>query len=277
MEDNNDIFLYDIFRTIEPPHGGKFNLIGLKLPSSQDYYFAAKWNELFNRYCSARIFLRKTQEEKWDYWFNPVDNTKTQKAFENIFKAELFETALINYNILVDLSWTMTYVSAEYAMYKFDADGNILNAKDICGMLPLEEAAEMLRKTENGVGTPHAEGNSFNYLKVMRPEFSKAIELIIDFWNKFSNNEIRNLYNFIKHKGKPLYKEIEEMRGGKTMLMRIGKDDYPSDIRDVQKMISLEKSIEDLIDFDNNELFPYIKELLNQLKLAVNPSPMTFI
>ena len=102
-----NLFTNDIFGTIEPPHETKFNLIGTVLPTNQDMYFAAKWNEIFNRYCSARIFLRKTQEDNWDYWFNPIEKPDVQKAMELTFKAELYETALINYNILVDLSWTI--------------------------------------------------------------------------------------------------------------------------------------------------------------------------
>ena len=72
-------------------------------------------------------------------------------------------------------------------------------------------------------------------------------------------------------------KEIEEIRRGKVMKLLIGKDEYPSDIRDVQKIVELEKGIQELIDFDDNKLFPYISRLLTALKVAVNPSPMTFL
>lgn len=273
----NDLFKNDIFTTIQPPHEAKFSLVGTALPTNQDMYFVSKWSELFNRYCSARIFLRKTQETNWDYWFRPRENPDDQKPMELIFKAELYETALLNYNILVDLSWTITYVSAEYVLYSFDKDGNITNAKDVFGMHSIEDAYDLLRKTENGVVTPHAEGNPLHYLKKMRPEFSPAVDLIVGFWSRFSNSEIRGLYNFIKHKGKPLYSEIESLRGGKVMSISIDKRDYPSDIRDVQKIIELENAITELMDFDDNDLFPYISKLIEMLKDAVDPSPMTFV
>ena len=272
-----DFFTGNIFEKLEPPHSVSYKFEGTSLPTNQDIYFVAKWHEIFERYTTARLFVRKALGDNWDYWFNKIDDEKIQKAVEYIFKAELYETALLNYNILVDLTWTWTYVCAEYVLYSFDSDGNVINAKDICGMHPIEDAFELLRKTENGVSTPHAEGNPFNYLKVMRPEFSDAVDTIVEFWKIFSNSSIRNLYNFLKHKGKPLYEEVEKTRGGKVMSILIGSSEYPSDIRDVQKMISVDKGLQELIDFDNNMLFPYIEKLLEQLKLAVETSPMAFL
>lgn len=272
-----DIFTNDIFSKIQPPHSISFKLEGITLPTNQDFYFVAKWHEIFERYTTARLFVRKALEDNWDYWFNKIDNDEVQHAVEYKFKAELYEAALLSYNILVDLTWAWTYVSAEYVLYSFDSEGNVTNAKDVCGMHPIEEAYELLRKTENGVSTPHAEGNPFNYLKAMRPEFTEAVNTIVEFWKVFSNSSIRNLYNFVKHKGKPLYEEVETLRGGKVVSILIGNSEYPSDIRDVQKMISVEKSLQELIDFDNNMLFPYIEKLLSQLKTAVAPSPMAFL
>ena len=110
-----DIFTGDIFEKIEPPHGASFKIVGTALPTNQDIYFVAKWHEIFERYTTARLFVRKALEDNWEYWFNRVDDEKVQHAIENKFKAELYETALLSYNILVDLTWAWTYVSAEYA------------------------------------------------------------------------------------------------------------------------------------------------------------------
>lgn len=272
-----DMFTTDIFLELEPPRSEKYNLIGVKIPTNQDYYFISKWHEIFDRYTVARLFLRKTQEDNWDYWFNPLADADSQKAVEMIFQSNLYETALINYNILVDLSWTITYVSAEYVLYKFDNNNNIVNVQEVYGMSPIEEAYELLRKTENGVTTPHAEGNPFDYLKKTVPAFEEAIDMIIDFWSTFSNSNIRKLYNYIKHKGKPIYSEINKYQGGKIMDLFIGKEQYPSDIRDVQRIISLKESIQELIDFDDNLLFPYMTKLIKSLEQAVEPSPMAYI
>lgn len=66
---------------------------------------------------------------------------------------------LVSFHILVDISWSITYVSAEYALYSFDKDGNVTKVIDVCGMQSIEDAYELLRKSENGVSTPHAQGN----------------------------------------------------------------------------------------------------------------------
>ena len=267
------MFKNEIFGEIEPPDNSGVNLIGAALPKNQDLYFISKWYELIDRYSTARMFLNKTNENNWDYWFNPQNDKEIQKALIAKFKSDLYETALINYNIIVDLSWTITYVSAEYALYSFDKDNNITNADNICGMHPIEESYESLRKIENGVLSPHTKGNQFEYLKKISPEFSDSIDIVVEFWKSFSNSNIRNLYNFIKHKGKPLYKETKKIRKEKIYSILIGKENYPSDIGDVQKIISLEGGINELIEFDNSSLYPYIKKLLEALNKAVNPSP----
>ena len=141
-------------------------------------------------------------------------------------------------------------------------------------MHTIEKSLEMLRKTENGVSTPHAEGNPFQYLKVMRPEFSDAIDLIVDFWKEFSESKIRNTYNYIKHKGTPCYKEIEALRDTRVFQLIMGKESYPTDIRDVRKVLSMDELIDELIRFDDEKLYPYVVELIKRLKIAVDPSPM---
>ncbi len=276
----SDIFKTDIFNSIiSPPQSSNYNLVGTKFPSNQDMYFISKWHEIFDRYCSARIFMREAVKDEWsdwEHWFNLTDNTRTNEFFKLRLIADMYETALINYNILVDLSWTITYVSSEYILYKFDKFGNIVNVNEIYGMLPIEQAYDALRGAENIVTTPTAADNPFKYLKEQLPEFEDSINLIIEFWSKFSNSEIRSIYNYIKHKGKPVYYEINELDPVRFFDIHIGNEQYPSDIRDVQKTLRLSDSINALIEFDDNELFPYLTKLIDALKRAINPSPMVF-
>lgn len=270
-------FQTDIFVGVQPPSSSKYNLVNVKSPTSQDVYFMSKWHELFERYEMARVFLRKTEEENWDYWFNRVDDEVAQKQIELIFKSQMLETALINYNILVDLTWTMTYVSAEYVLYQFDNDGNVINADEIIGMHTIEKSLEMLRKSEKLVSGPDAEGNPFQYLKKMRPEFSEAIDLIFAFWKKFSESKIRTIYNYTKHRGTICYKEIDTLKDTRFLNLIIGKESYPTDIRDVRKVLSMDELIEELRRFDDEKLYPYVVGLIEKLKIAVNPSPMIMI
>lgn len=275
----NDIFSKDIFNSILNPNKSAskaFKLIRTSLPTNQDLFFVSKWHELFDRYSSARLFIREAFKDKWsdwEHWFN-LSGDKSDEIFKIIFKAELYETALINYNILVDLSWTITYTSSEYILYKFDSQGNVINAEEVRGLMPIDEAGEILRKLENNTTTPTADNNPFSYLKNTAPEFDKSVDIIVEFWKSFSRSNIRGLYNYIKHKGKPQYKELYDLSPGRFFSLNIDNKSYPSDIRDVQRIISLKAGLAELVKFDNEQLFPYLEELIIELNNAVNPSPM---
>ena len=259
-------FVNDIYSLL-PSRNVKFSLEGVKLPNNKDLFFRAKQQEIIEQYEAARSFLCETETEDWDHWFT---SEKHHEVFELIFKSHFLEASLMFYNIIVDLSWTLCYVSAEYVLYEKD------KTIDFSGMLPIEEAYKALRKAENLVTNPNSQDNPFVYLKNMCPEFTPAIDLIIEFWQDFADSEIRKLYNFIKHKGKPNFDEIEAHKGGKIMGLKIGSEDYPTDIREVQKKVGLYQTISDLQNFDDNVLFPYIKELLSRLETIIKPSPMIF-
>ena len=47
-----------------------------------------------------------------------------------------------------------------------------------------------------------------------------------------------------------------------------------SDISDVRYSFSLEDAIVQLVDFDDNKLFPYIRKLIDTLEDILEPSPM---
>lgn len=251
-----------------PPRKFKVDLVGMKLPNNKDIFFRAKQQEIIEQYEAARSFLHETDTDDWEHWF--TSDEKHQPIFELIFTSHFFQSALMFYNIVVDLSWTLCYVSAEYVVYEKDQTINF------AGMLPIEDAYKALRKAENIVTNPHSQDNPFEYLKKMCPEFGPAIDLIIDFWKEFSDSNIRGLYNFIKHKGKPNFDEIEAFRQGKIMGMKIGGEEYPTDIREVQRQINLKTAIDELRSFDDTTLFPYIKTLFQLLEDVIKPSPIIF-
>lgn len=249
-----------------------FNLIGASLPTIKDVYFRSKQQEISDQYQAARIFMYQTETEDWDYWFERVPDETAQKFFEWTMKGYFYETALTYYNIVVDLSWTICYLAAEFSLEQRGVRVNF------GGIQPIEKAYELMRKAENLVTNPNAEENPFGYLKIMCPEFSKAIDLIIDFWTYFGHSSIRQRYNFCKHKGKPAYREVEELTGQRLMGFYQENNDgtciqLASDPKDVRISCSLNEVIEELRLFDNEKLFPYISELFSELERALKPSP----
>lgn len=268
MDFKNDIF------TLSPSSKRTFNLVGTKLPNSKDVYFRAKQNEIIDQYAAARIFLNETEIDDWEHWFEKPENDEHYEAFKLIFSSYFYESALTYYNVIVDLSWTICYISAEY----------VCNLKQtpvsFSGVKPIEEAYDLLRQAENNVTNPTSEDNPFQYLKKMCPEYTTAIDLIIDFWKEFSNTEIRKKYNFFKHKGKPAYVEIENFRDSSMIGLYVEQNgqrtEMVSDTQDVKYKISLSDSIEELYKFDEEKLFPYLRSLFEELERLVDPSPMVF-
>ena len=146
--------------------------------------------------------------------------------------------------------------------------------------MQIEDAAKLLRVAERNVTAPTAETNPFGYLKTMCPQYSKAIDMIIDFWNEFSDSNIRNKYNYCKHKGKPLYSELKAIHETSLIGFYIQQGgnqiELPVKATDVQWSFSLKDSISELIAFDDNKLFPYLSMLIAELERVINPSPIVF-
>ena len=268
---NTDLINSD-FAPIKP---GKHSLFGNgALPNNVDVFFKAKWHELFARYESARAFLFQTSDGgNYNSWGIEKLEEREKKYCELMIKSQLYEASLCFYNMVIDLSWTLTYVCAEYVVYD---SGKSESINDI---LPIEKTFDMLRKLERNVVSPTAEESPFRYLKVMNPTFEPAIKIIEDFWLEISTSEIRNNYNFIKHKGAPLYKEINEYVNFPRVFSFVKEVDgkqieCPTDIRDVTKELELDKEVQKLLDFDNDKLFPYIDSLIKELTKIIRPSEM---
>ncbi len=250
-----------------------FNLVGLSLPDSRDVYFRAKQKEILDQYTAARLFMDETETTDWEHWFERVENPSAQEYFELTLRAHFYEVALMYYNIVVDLSWVACYLAAEFSL---KARGERV---DFGGIKPVEEAYDLLRRAENLVTNPNADENPFGYLKRMCPEFSHAIDMIVDFWNQFGDSSIRQRYNFCKHKGKPAYTEIEQLNN--TRLVGFYRENssgervqLASNPIDVRLQISLATAIEGLKQFDNEMLFPYISGLFSELERVIKPSPI---
>lgn len=251
----------------------KIVLAGATVPTNKDIYFKAKQREILAQYQAARIFLSETETTDWAHWFSTSSDERNNLAFKKLYESYFYESALMYYNIIVDLSWTLCYISAEFAISNDGERIEFENCK------PIEEAYQLLRNAENVVVSPTSESNPFAYLKKVCPDYSRAIKIIIDFWNIFNSSHIRKIYNYCKHKGKPAYEEIEKLRGEKlfNLSIRFEESEEPveiaSDVRDVQLVESLVESIAELKEFDDKQLFPYLKALFEELEAVINPSP----
>lgn len=247
-----------------------FNLGGAKLPSTNDLYFRAKQEELVEQYFAARIFMNETDTDDWNHWFNYTNNTMPRL----IYRSHFYETALFYYNAVVDISWVLCYVAVEFAC------SNKGKRVNVSGMKSIEESAELLRSAERNVTSPTAEENPFEYLKMMCPEFVPAIDQIIDFWKFFSSTNVRNRYNFCKHRGRPAYSEIESLVPNRLMRIYVKNKsseeftEIASGIGDVRNEFSLEEAICELKKFDEENLFPYLKKLIETIERILEPSPM---
>ena len=266
-------FTTDIFSLIKPS-SKTFNLVGAKLPTTNDVYFRAKQKDLVEQYSAARIFLHETETTDWNHWFNPVEDPIATEAFRLIYKSHFYETALFYYNTVVDISWTLCYVAIEFAC---SCNGERV---DISGIKPIEEAAELLRSAEGNVTSPTAEENPFGYLKQMCPEFAPVIDYVVEFWLSFAPSNVRQKYNFCKHKGRPSYEEISKLKDGRVMGIYLEDKStgqtvqVASDPQDVNYSFSLEDSILELKDFDDNILFPYVQRLFSMIESILKPSPL---
>lgn len=194
--------------------------------------------------------------------------------YKTQMRADLYEAALLFYNSVVDISWAMCYLATEYLCVK---NGQTVS---IDGISPISVASARARELENLSQTPTARTNPLRYLKQVCPEFEEAIDLVDGFWNTFAETEVRKKYNYCKHKGKPTYQEIEDLNPSRTWEYIVVNgntheiDRMPTAVSDVGYEVSLEESICELRNFDDQVLFPYIEKLITTIEHILQPSEM---
>lgn len=255
IEFKNDIHKWyeeQIKRTVPPPNT-------IIIPSSKELFFEAKMKEIHSQYQSARLFLCQIDNDYWEYWYSPYNDEKKDGIIKTGFNSTFLETAILYYNIVVDLTWVLCYVSAEYTCY---AKNKSISTEDIN---EIQITKESINKLESLVSNPFEESNPLNYLKKQLPEFESAIELVYDFWKEFANSEVRSLYNYIKHKGKPQYSELYKYTAKKFYSFHKKDIEYPTDQNDVKREISLYDTVNLLNHFDDEILFNYCDKLVSLL------------
>ncbi|WP_415967904.1 hypothetical protein [Emergencia timonensis] len=266
-------FQKDVYDLL-PNQNKTIKLEGMMLPTSKDVFFRAKQQEIIERYVSARNFLAISAKDDLDdfsYFFEASDDEDANKYFKYKIKASFYEAALVFYNIIIDLSWTVCYVCAEYALYEKDT------AQKFGGLVSIEDAVKMIRKAEEQVFNPDVKESPYIYLSKASIEYKKALDLVIEFWSNFKESSVRVNYNFIKHRGSPSYVETKNLTPKIFSFYDINKGEttqLPSAADDVRLELDLNKSIKELFDFDNNKLYSYVEELLELLEKSELRSPL---
>lgn len=228
------------------------------LKTSKEIFFETKIEEIRRRYFSARLFLNQIDANICDYWYEPSENKDSNEFAKYSYNSIFLETAIIHYNIVVDLTWVLAYVVAEYAIYAKN------NGKPISELISKIEIYDIIRKLENNVTNPTSEVNPFCYISKQDKKFVKIENYLLKFWEVINNTNIRKLYNFIKHKGTPQYCEFSsEIK--KNYSVYIEGVEFPTSINDIKMEISLYDTVKELNDFDNKILFPYCDELIKIL------------
>lgn len=262
-------------KMLYPNINRKFELVGTPIEITQDFIYLAKLREIIARYESARFMLLQTKPKEWDYWTKLNKTEETKEYCKVIVKSNFYESALIFYNIVVELSWQLTYLSIEN--FLINTNDNIVS--DLSGLKEKDDAVNLIRQLEELCKEPSDQ--LYSYLLKIDPTLDEIIEIIRRFKDKVEFINLKLLYNFTKHRGKFKYKEMfdfEDLRFHTTYSFNSEGDitTLNSSSEDLFKTLNLEEAINELFYFDDEILFPYLKQLIYLLFEWVQPSPFAF-
>lgn len=230
------------------------------IQSSRVIFFESKLYDIFLRYQSARILIRSINNNDNGYWVCEDDYNDIVRYNLN---GNFLENMIINYNIVVDLTWLITCLSIEICIY----EENHNEAFDFNRPNEVIKIKEVMERIEKIVKSPNSEeiASYFSYFNALSRNYLPITNHVTQFWSSFQNSEIRKLYNFIKHRGKPEYTEIYKLTGRGFYNYTENGITVATDISDVRKEISFEEELKKLIKFDEDVLFPYCDKLFKLL------------
>lgn len=249
----------------------KVNIFDNVIPTFQDVAFKEKWHSIYYRYESARAMLILAKEAGYEDLYKLGDlDEKNKKYFEFHRQVDFYESALCFYNFLVDYSWQIAYFAYEYVAY-------VKNSQiDLTELIDKKTASDTFKKLEKCITQPLNDENPLSYFS-RDNDFKEIYDLIESFFKFFKDSNIRNKYNKIKHCGNFLYTESYEYTKMPFICsINIKGKDIPTDIRDIQEKTSLTDSINELINFDNDVLYPYLVKIIELLNNYLKPSKLVF-
>ena len=229
--------------------------------TTKELFFEGKLYEIYLRYISARIMLEPIDNNKGEYWYDYEKDSSHNDLIMLNYNGFFIENAILNYNIVVDLTWIIAIISIDICYYEDSKKFILDNPNEI------NNSKRIIDKIEKMIKSPNQEEikEFLNYISQLNPKYQEIVEHVRLFWDNFFDSEVRTLYNFIKHRGKPEYTEIYKITGRKFYSFKDDGNEYATDMSDLRKEVKMYKTFEDLIDFDNNILFPYCDKLFELL------------
>lgn len=245
----------------------KLKLSGSQIPTFRHLSFKEKWNSIYNRYETARMFLTLAKDHKYDLFRMKEETKEIRTLIDFRLKKEFYESALVNYNFVIDYSWQLVYFYYEFDCYCKD------KKIDLDTLIKKEEAKSILNELEHKVDNPMNKEGPLFWLKkhIDSLEYNKIFHFVVVFLQNNTVKKLRNNYNKLKHCGNLLYEE--ELNFEPIII----QTEYAMGTSDLNNAISLKKSIEDLVVFDNDYLLNYLSELLIQLKDIVKLPDLAYI
>lgn len=273
-------------RELYPPVIKKIDLKNLKLPSNSDYFYWEKRNEILAAYQKARFFMGKAISIQLEDVKEEVSNYETFSREEKtellyLIKSYYYEATLYFYNTIIDISWVFLISSIAS---RLDDDKKTMLIKSSILTNP-NLAKKQIRKIEKLVKNPDTDKTYKQLKKILNNTLDipknnilfSVLEEVQDFWHAIKKSNIRENYNFLKHRGSLTYEEVNSKDIPSVNIYSQSKTELTKQLShscDLEKKKNLENELDNLFIFDCNKLFPYISKLFNNLQEGLDISPI---
>ena len=135
--------------------------------------FQSKQMDIKRQLLWTRRMLSEADSIDWECWLKCNLSEKTLEKEKLLYQTFFYETALIYYNIVVDLSLTFCFMSAMMLIENQTQDSDTIRS--------IDEVYDFLRSNEDKPAFPTKKYNPFKIMCEKCPEFQKPISIIEGF------------------------------------------------------------------------------------------------
>lgn len=169
-----------------------------------------------------------------------------------------WEIALIYFNITLELAWTVLEIFAHIIVPE-------IHCKNELEISIIEKAKEYLDYIESNVKAPNNDGTKRAWEYYGQLSGNDVFRDTIAIWEAYSNGEhlLRYRYNYIKHRG--TYGFYEKTKPTPQFYMQKGDEHFLMDNNDTIEWLKLSTVQEQLQNFEIDELYPYIKNIMQTI------------